>query len=521
MLLSVKKLVALLLGGTFLWGCTAAFAVQPAGADSAAAGSQAVQTTVVGRPAPQPLVSRPPAGQIQTLAPGVRYYPISGRTWQGEPLKGHVVEVDPGQALLEVRVAVAGDALGNKETLSQLAARHGAVAAVNGGFFDPSGGHPIGSLVQDGRLLATSEILRTSIGITGRNQVQFGYFAPRVSVRFGSSGPLAVARVNTSPAPGGITLYTPAWGERAGSAGDGIDVVVRPEMEKSNRYIVSEIGYGGSPIPGDGYVLAFRGEAVAEAAALAVGTPVFLQFDWGPGWEGLKHLVTAGPLLVDEGQPVLQAIMEGFRGSVLEPAPRTAIGVNGKGQLLLVEVDGRLKDWSAGVTLEELAYLMTDLGAVRAAALDGGGSSGLWVKGKLVSRPSDGRERGLANAILVLRQVPVYLNGKRLFFDVPPVVDKGRTLVPMRGIFEALGATVHWDEKTKTVTAARGGRTVSLTLGKGEALVNGKTLPLDAPARAVEGRTMVPLRFVGEALGAAVTWQNAPPAVIIEAKSVD
>ncbi|SHE83304.1 Copper amine oxidase N-terminal domain-containing protein [Desulfofundulus australicus DSM 11792] len=512
----IKKLVSLLVGGAVLWCGLALPAARPAGAESAAGTPGSGQVSISGLPAPQPLVSRPPADQIQTLAPGVCYYPISGRTWQDEPLKGHVLEVDPGQALLEVRVAVGGDALGRKETLSRLAARHGAVAAVNGGYFDPSSGHPIGSLVQDGRLLATSGILRTSVGITGDNRVRFGYFAPRVTVRPGDGEPLVAAGVNTSPVAGGITLYTPAWGERAGSAGDGIDVVVRPETEKSSRYIVSEIGYGGSPIPRDGYVLTFRGEAAAQAAVLAVGTPVDVQFDWGAGWEGLKHLVTAGPLLVDEGQPLLQAIMEGFRGSVLEPAPRTAIGVDGQGRLLLVEVDGRLKEWSAGVTLEELAYLMADLGAVRAAALDGGGSSAMWVKGRLVSRPSGGRERELANAILVLHQVPVYLNGERLFFDVPPLMDNGRTLVPMRRIFEVLGAEVSWNEETRTVTATRGERTVSLALGQKEAVVNGKTLPLDVPARAVEGRTMVPLRFVGEALGAAVTWQGNPPAVIIE-----
>ncbi|MDK2888480.1 MAG: hypothetical protein PWP72_1358 [Thermoanaerobacter sp.] len=510
----IKKLVSLLVGGAVLWCGLALPAARPAGAESAAGTPGSGQVSISGLPAPQPLVSRPPADQIRTLAPGVCYYSISGRTWQDEPLKGHVLEVDPGQALLEVRVAVGGDALGRKETLSRLAARHGAVAAVNGGYFDPSSGHPIGSLVQDGRLLATSGILRTSVGITGDNRVRFGYFAPRVTVRPGDGEPLVAAGVNTSPVAGGITLYTPAWGPRAAAAGDGLDVVVR--KGEDGRFRVVETGSGGSPIPRDGYVLTFRGEAAAQAAVLAVGTPVDVQFDWGAGWEGLKHLVTAGPLLVDEGQPLLQAIMEGFRGSVLEPAPRTAIGVDGQGRLLLVEVDGRLKEWSAGVTLEELAYLMADLGAVRAAALDGGGSSAMWVKGRLVSRPSGGRERELANAILVLHQVPVYLNGERLFFDVPPLMDNGRTLVPMRRIFEALGAEVSWNEETRTVTATRGERTVSLALGQKEAVVNGKTLPLDAPARAVEGRTMVPLRFVGEALGAAVTWQGNPPAVIIE-----
>jgi len=265
-------------------------------------------------------------------------------------------------------------------------------------------------------------------------------------------------------------------------------------------------------------VLTLRGEKTALGASLVAGTPVKLEINYDQQWKGLKHLVTAGPLLVEEGQPVLQGVAEGFRGNILGTVARTAIGVNKEGRVLLVVVDGKKQDWSVGLTLEELAYLMADLGAVRAAALDGGGSSGMWVKGKLVSRPSDGKERQIANAILVLRQLPVYMDDRRLFFDVPPVMEKGRVLVPMRRIFEAFQAGVNWDEETKTITATKDSNTIVLIAGKQEALINGNVYHLDVPASVVEGRVMVPLRFISKALGAEVTWQGKPPGVFIRSQ---
>jgi hypothetical protein len=99
----------------------------------------------------------------------------------------------------------------------------------------------------------------------------------------------------------------------------------------------------------------------------------------------------------------------------------------------------------------------------------------------------------------------VYLDGKELTFDVQPIIDKGRTFVPQRTIFEALGADVQWDEKTQTVVARKGDLKVTLVIG-GKASINGKLAPLDAPARIVNGRTLVPLRFISEAMNCKVDW---------------
>ncbi|NLN86849.1 MAG: SH3 domain-containing protein, partial [Syntrophomonadaceae bacterium] len=103
----------------------------------------------------------------------------------------------------------------------------------------------------------------------------------------------------------------------------------------------------------------------------------------------------------------------------------------------------------------------------------------------------------------------VTLDGKQMSFDVPPIIEDGRILVPMAAIFRSMGATVEWDEKTRTVTAVRGTIHVVLPIDSYTPTVNGTVWKLDVPARIVGNRTLAPLRFVGEALGGTVTWDAA------------
>ncbi len=95
-----------------------------------------------------------------------------------------------------------------------------------------------------------------------------------------------------------------------------------------------------------------------------------------------------------------------------------------------------------------------------------------------------------------------------------------RTLVPIRGIFESLGAEVLWDEPSQTATGSLGGKTVSLAIGSTTANVNGVETTLDVPAQLINDRTMVPVRFIAEGLGANVVWQEASQTVVIEKHDV-
>jgi len=112
-------------------------------------------------------------------------------------------------------------------------------------------------------------------------------------------------------------------------------------------------------------------------------------------------------------------------------------------------------------------------------------------------------------------KIKVFLNGKRIRFDQPPIIQDGRTLVPLRAIFEAMEATVEWDDKTKTVTAKKGDTTIVMTIGNKTMKKNGEEIVLDVPPQIVNGRTLVPARAVAESFGAEVGWDGSTRTVTI------
>jgi len=112
--------------------------------------------------------------------------------------------------------------------------------------------------------------------------------------------------------------------------------------------------------------------------------------------------------------------------------------------------------------------------------------------------------------------VRIIVNGRDLAFDVPPVIEDGRTLVPVRVIFEALGAIIEWDNETKTVTAVKGRTKVVMQVGDAYIKINKKIVKLDAPPVIKDGRALVPARAVAEAFDAAVNWDGIYQIVTID-----
>ncbi len=112
----------------------------------------------------------------------------------------------------------------------------------------------------------------------------------------------------------------------------------------------------------------------------------------------------------------------------------------------------------------------------------------------------------------------VYLDKNLMKFEVEPIIRDGRTLVPLRAIFEAMGATVEWESNTSTVTARNESIMVQLRIGDNFALVNGVRTEIDVPAQLLGGRTLAPLRFVGETFGGKVDWNSANRVINIISK---
>jgi alpha-tubulin suppressor-like RCC1 family protein len=113
------------------------------------------------------------------------------------------------------------------------------------------------------------------------------------------------------------------------------------------------------------------------------------------------------------------------------------------------------------------------------------------------------------------QHIKVRIDGELQQYDQPPILINGSTMVPMRGIFEAFGAQIQWDSETQTVIATKGETTIILPIGEDFANINGDTVQLTQKAVVKNNRTLVPIRFVSEALGADVKWNSATTSVDI------
>ena len=140
----------------------------------------------------------------------------------------------------------------------------------------------------------------------------------------------------------------------------------------------------------------------------------------------------------------------------------------------------------------------------------------VWVKDDRVSQTSLNSDSNFNNIDYNKSQmIRVIINGSQIPFDVNPQIVGGRAMVPMRTIFEAFGLKVDWDNKTKTAQGEGEGNTVEFTIGSSKAITNGQEKTLDTPANIINGRTMIPLRFLSENLGYHVVWIEKSNLILI------
>jgi|GEM_PF-4343900 len=125
------------------------------------------------------------------------------------------------------------------------------------------------------------------------------------------------------------------------------------------------------------------------------------------------------------------------------------------------------------------------------------------------------KTKNLMVAYQIQKWIQVKINDNFLTMDVPPTVINGRTMVPMRAIFEALGATVQYDSQKHTITGIKEDTKLVLTPNVNVAVINGKNVALDAPPTIVNGRTLVPVRLIAEVMGKHVDWKAETNTVLI------
>lgn len=314
----------------------------------------------------------------------------------GSPAHAFVLEISLDSPYLEVKPILANDRLDSLETIPNMAIRTGALAAINGSYFNtkPSDPFPVGFIMIDGRTIYFSHQNRSGFGLTKNNVPLFGYPKTRGIIFNERTGDyFYLWGMNGRRQDNEVLVYTPEFGATTRTNEFGKEVVV-------SRDKIVAITKGNTPIPNDGYVLSLHGSGKQYMNWFDLGDRAKLYFLVDPSWLSVHNALTGGPLLIKGGRFVLdESVSEKLNLGRKSRIPLTAVGSTADGRLLFVVVDGRQKGYSMGMTYGELAYFMKSLDAVNAICMDGGGSSTMWINGVTVNKPSDGKPRAVANGI--------------------------------------------------------------------------------------------------------------------------
>ena len=354
------------------------------------------------------LAAAPAQAQSRVLlAPGITYERQVQFTSYG-PVAVHVLTAPRPGGLWNVSVNAAKDAAQGRERLTSMQkglTAHTTVAGINGDLFTVADGRPQGITLTGGRLLTPPNGDRSSIGFGADGSMR----VERVQF-FGSwqgAGQRRPLTLNGVPGPNGMALFTPQWGPTTPQVPGALMAVVHPlppaVPNADLRGAIAAVGQNGPvAIPPDGAVLVARGTQVQRLAEEApVGHGVTIRLLLSPAWGDVPEAIGGGPALVRGGRPIFRH-GEVFPTTLLQRGPRSAVGQLPDGRIVLVAVDGKRRGYSVGMTNFDLAQTLVRLGAVTAAALDGGDSTALAFEGELLNRPSDpSGERALANALLV------------------------------------------------------------------------------------------------------------------------
>ncbi|MDR1019750.1 MAG: phosphodiester glycosidase family protein [Synergistaceae bacterium] len=313
-----------------------------------------------------------------------------------EPLFVAAVATNPN--VVDARIAFAGP-LGigaGRAPITDISNAYDAIAAVNGGFF--AEGRPLGTMLLDGLHAGKPLPGRSAVGwdneenllVFGGGSASIGIQTPRGFVEF--------SKFNVTPPPDEAALYTPGvMLSAAGAPLDAIEIAVQGGIVTFR----SEARVSNHMIPKDGFLVLARGRSRDLLDYLEPGAPLNIVTDWEtPAFSACTNLIQAGPLLVRNGQFISSP--ETFKPDITDKRhPRTIMGSDGSRTFWAV-IDGRNSIHSRGTTIEETRWVARSLGLVNAINMDGGGSSQLLWRGIMMNWPSDGKQRPLPYALLMM-----------------------------------------------------------------------------------------------------------------------
>jgi exopolysaccharide biosynthesis protein len=346
------------------------------------------------------------AQDFKLVQDGVEHAQVT-RDFSGKPVNINLLRLDLKKVRLDVQRA--NDQAIGTETTSSIATRHRAAAAINAGFFrldtSPYLGDPVGLLMIDGDLISEAHNDRVQLIIDNgpsQTDVLITHSVISQSIKIGRDT-YKVSGINRERKDDELIIYTPKFGKTTLTNKNGVELVI----VKGNIYSII-LGIGNAVIPENGYIISVSGamrSLISPRARKSDSVTLIVDWQIPPSFlkdRGKLDVVTGVPQLIKNGKIDITWEQEKTTKSFVETAhPRTAVAKLKDGNLLLLTADGRTES-SGGLSLNDLASYLLELGAVDAMNLDGGGSTTMYVDGKVVNQPSDPTgERKVSDVLVV------------------------------------------------------------------------------------------------------------------------
>lgn len=285
-----------------------------------------------------------------------------------------------------------GKIYGFEET-SEMVKKNEAAAGVNGMFYTIYG-HHIGLLVQDKQLLTMAHEKTPAVAFLDNGEVYMGELDAKVNI-VSSDNTIVVDTMNDAAAAETWVLYSAIYGKTTRITRDGINYII-----ENNKVVDKIVTNEPVNIPQEGYVLSRVTNESDQYDLLKINEPINIETVYTPNIGTINEAFQSGGWLVKDGVNVAKDF-ELFMGNTRIPNPRTIIGVTGDNKVIIKVIDGRQPEYSLGITGKEAADIMIKDGCEQAVYLDGGASSTMVVKDKVVNSPSSKKERKVAHSLLV------------------------------------------------------------------------------------------------------------------------
>ncbi|MBQ8476052.1 phosphodiester glycosidase family protein, partial [bacterium] len=311
-----------------------------------------------------------------------------------KPVKINIVEVNTRvNPYLKIKPQTASEKLNAKSTVRKIAQRDGALIAINGGFFKPQTGVPLGALMIDRKVLTGPIYNRVGIAIFEHNH-KTSFKMANIDFIINAKTKNHTVKIDNINQPrmlqSYMLLYTSDWGKTSPLAPKtGWNMLIR------NNKVIKISANPIEMISGD-MVLQGNKETISK---LAQDKEIDIDIKLQDELKGAKHIISAGPYLVKNSALYVDTQAQKLQ-AISGKNPRSAIGYKNDGTLIIVTVDGR-EESSVGMTLKELAILMKGLGCDYAMNFDGGSSSAIYVKGKIANQAVSKEGIAVSNALTI------------------------------------------------------------------------------------------------------------------------